>query len=45
MRGGWWKRKEMLGGAFVSSCLVLGCGNGGIMLILSGMGALLGGAP
>jgi len=25
MRRGWWRRKEMLGGAFVSSCFVLGC--------------------
>ncbi|MCW3131205.1 MAG: hypothetical protein N2V73_00550 [Candidatus Methanospirare jalkutatii] len=30
---------------FISSCFVLGCGNGGIMLIRSRMGALFGGAP
>jgi len=45
MRRGWWRRKEVLGGAFVSSCFVLGCENRGITLIRSGMGALLGGAP
>jgi len=45
MRRGGWKRKEMLDGAFVSSCFVLGCENEGITLIRSRMGALLGGAP
>jgi len=45
MRRGWWRRKEMLGSAFVSSCFVLGCENGDITLIRSRMGALIGGAP
>jgi len=42
MRGGWWRRKEMLG---VLSSLALCLDVRGITLIRSRMGALIGGAP